>query len=105
MFQDFSQIYQLPASYMAKEGVISVVVDIPMVPITDFGKFALYKHDSLPFLLDGRQVKVKGESNKFTISDWTLFLTDLAFVKSTLIKQFSYFTAFKSSFPSLLVRS
>ena len=35
---------------------ISVVVDILMVPITDFGKFALYKHDSLPFLLDGRLV-------------------------------------------------
>ena len=32
VFQDFSQIYQLPASYMAEEGVISVVVDIPMVP-------------------------------------------------------------------------
>ena len=33
VFQDFAQVYQLPASCMAKEGIISVVVDIPMVPI------------------------------------------------------------------------
>ena len=68
MFQDFSQINQLPASYKAKEGVISMVVDIPMVPIADFGKFALYKHDSLPFLLDGRLVQMKGESNMVAVS-------------------------------------
>ena len=68
VFQDFAQVYQLPASYMAKEGVISVVVDIPMVPITDYGKFALFKHDSLPFLLDGRLVRVKGESNMVAVS-------------------------------------
>ena len=38
------------------------------MPITDFGKFALYKHDSLPFLLDRRLVKVKGESNMVAVS-------------------------------------
>ena len=32
IFQEFSLIYQLPASYMAKDGVISVIGDIPMVP-------------------------------------------------------------------------
>ena len=36
VFQDFAQICQLPVSYMAKEGVISVVVELPMVPITDY---------------------------------------------------------------------
>ena len=51
VFQDFAQIYQFPASYMATEGVINVVVDIPLVPITDYGKFALYKHDSFPCCL------------------------------------------------------
>ena len=44
VFQNFTQIYQLPESYMAKEGVISVIVDIPMVLI----------RDSLPFMLDGK---------------------------------------------------
>ena len=68
VFQDIAQVYQLPASYMAKEGIISVVVDIPMGPITDYGKFALFKHDSLPFLLDGRLVKVWGESNMVAVS-------------------------------------
>ena len=68
VFQEFSQIYQLPASYMAKEGFISVTVDIPMVPITDFGKFALYKHNSLPFLLDGLLVKVEAESYMVAVS-------------------------------------
>ena len=53
---------------MAKEEVISVVVDIPMVPITDYGKFALYKHDSFQFLLDGWLVKVQGESNTVAVS-------------------------------------
>ena len=67
VFEDFDQVYQLPASYMAKEGIISVVVDIPMVPITDYGKFALFKHDSLPFQLDGRLVRVKGESNMVAV--------------------------------------
>ena len=66
--QNFAQIYQLPGSYMDKEGVISVVVDIPIVPITDYGKFALYKYDSLLFLLDGRLVKVQGESNMVAVS-------------------------------------
>ena len=68
VFQDFAKIYQLLASYMAKEGVISVVVDIPMVPITDYGKFALYKHDSLLFLLDGWLVKVQGDSFMVAVS-------------------------------------
>ena len=68
VFQDFAQIYQLSASYMVKERVISVVVDNPMLPITDYGKFALFKHDSLPFLLDGRLVKVKEESNMVAVS-------------------------------------
>ena len=53
---------------MAKEGVITVVVDIPMVPITDYGKFALFKHNSLCFQLDGRLVGVKGESNMVAVS-------------------------------------
>ena len=54
----------LPASYMAKEGVISV----PTVSIRDFGKLSLFKHDSLPFMLDGRLVKVKGESTLVVVS-------------------------------------
>ena len=58
VFQDYTQIYQLPESYMAKNGVICVVAHIPMVPITDFGKFALIKHNFLTFILDGRLVKV-----------------------------------------------
>lgn len=37
MLQDFTQVYQLPASYMVKGGVISVVVDIPMVPTVTLG--------------------------------------------------------------------
>ena len=67
VFQDFSQIYQLPASYMAKEGV-SVVVDIAMVCITDYGKFSLFKHNLLPFVMDGRLVKVKAENNLIAVS-------------------------------------
>ena len=53
---------------MAKEGVISDVVDIPMVPITDYGKVSLFKHESLPFVLERRLVKVRAESNLVAVS-------------------------------------
>ena len=57
--QDFTQIYQVPASCMRKSSMIRAVVDIPVVPISYFGKFALFMHDSLPFVLNERLLKVK----------------------------------------------
>ena len=39
-----------------------------MVPITDFEKFSLFKHDSLPFVMDGRLVKGKEENNLVAVS-------------------------------------
>ena len=54
---------------------LPVFPDMPERRVTrgaarDFGvgKFAVYKHDSLLFLLDGRLVKVKGESSMVAVS-------------------------------------
>ncbi len=68
VFQDYTQIYQLPASYLVVNGVISVVIDVPIVPIEDFGKFSLFRHDPLPFLLGDKLVKVQGESDLLAVS-------------------------------------
>ena len=35
VFQDFTQLYQRPASYVAVGGRISVVVDVPLIPKTE----------------------------------------------------------------------
>ena len=68
VFSDFSQIYQLPASYLVKDGRISVVVDVPIVPTDDYKKFSLYKYDSIPFMLEEQLVKVSGDSNLIAVS-------------------------------------
>ena len=34
VFQDFTQIYENPASYVAVGGQISVIVDVPLIPTT-----------------------------------------------------------------------
>ena len=63
VFQDFTQLYQLPASYVAVGGQISVVIVVPLIPTTEYGKFILFRHNSLPFFLNGRLVRLSGESN------------------------------------------
>ena len=62
VFQDFTQLYQLPACYVAVGGKISVIVDVPLIPTTEYGKFTLFRHNSLPFFLNGRLVRLSGES-------------------------------------------
>ena len=61
VFQDFTQLYQLPASYVAVGGQISVVVDIPLIPGN--GKFTLFRPNLLQFFLNGHLVRLSGESN------------------------------------------
>ena len=68
LFQDFTQLYQLPASYVAVGGKISVVVDVPLIPTKEYGKFSLYRHNSLRFFLNERLVRLLGESNLLAVS-------------------------------------
>ena len=68
VFQDFTHLYQLPASYVAVGGQISVVVDVQLIPTTEYGKLTLFRHDSLPFFLNGRLVRLSGESNLLAVS-------------------------------------
>ena len=66
VFQDFTQLYQLPASYVAVGGQISVIVNLPLIPTTEYGKFTLY--NSLLFFLNERLVRLSGESNLVAVS-------------------------------------
>ena len=68
VFQDFTLLYQLPGSYVAVGGQNSVVVDVPLIPTTEYGKFTLFHHNSLPFFLNDRLVRLSGESNLLAVS-------------------------------------
>lgn len=68
VFQDFTQLYQLPASFVEVGGKISVVVDILLIPMAKYRKFTLFHHNSLTFFLDVSLVRLSGESNLLELS-------------------------------------
>ena len=45
-----------------------MVIDVPLIPTTEYGKFTLFRHNSLPFFLNGRLVRLSGESNLLAVS-------------------------------------
>ena len=58
VFRDFTQIFQLPASFISQKGSLLVIIDIPITPLADLGKFSLYRYHPMPFLHCGQLVKV-----------------------------------------------
>ena len=53
---------------MAVGGEISVIVNVPLIPTTEYGKFTMYRHNSLSFFLNERLVRLSGESNLLAVS-------------------------------------
>ena len=43
------QVFQLPASFLADNGKVHVIVDIPIVPIRYYNDFNLYHYHYVPF--------------------------------------------------------
>ena len=56
VFQDFTQIFQLPASLMACRGSLLAIIDLPITPLA--GKFSLFRYHPMPFLHKGQLVKL-----------------------------------------------
>lgn len=48
-----SQVFQLPATFLAEDGMVYVVVDVPIVLIRQNNNFNLYHYHSVRFLLGG----------------------------------------------------
>ena len=59
VFPSPSQVFQLPASFLAENGKVHVIVDVPIVPIRHYNDFDLYHYHSVPFLLGIQLVRVR----------------------------------------------
>ena len=68
VFRDFTQIFQLPESFIARKGSLLVIVDIPITPLADLGKFSLYRYHPMPFLRRGQLVKVTSTEHLLAVS-------------------------------------
>ena len=58
VFPSPSQVFQLPASFLAENGKVHVV-DVSIVPIRHYNDFDLYHYRSMPFLLGTQLVRVR----------------------------------------------
>ena len=68
VFRDFTQIFQLPASFITHKGSLLVIVDIPITPLADLGKFSLYRYHPMPFVHRGQLVKVTSSEHLLAVS-------------------------------------
>ena len=68
VFRDFTQIFQLPASFIAQKGSLLVIIDIPITPLADLGKFSLYRYHPMPFLHRGQLMKVTSTEHLLAVS-------------------------------------
>ena len=68
VFRDFTQIFQLPASFIARKGSLLVIVDTPITPLADLGKFSLDRYHPMPFFYRGHLVKVNSMEHLLAVS-------------------------------------
>ena len=59
VFSSPSQVFQLPASFLAENGKVHIIVDVPIVPIRHYKDLDLYYYHSVPFLLGNQLVRVR----------------------------------------------
>ena len=68
MFPSSSQVYQLPASFLTFNGSVHILVGIPIVPVTDFSNFGLFKYLSKPILVNGTLLRLSEQNSLLAIS-------------------------------------
>ena len=68
VFPSPSQVFQLPASFLAENGKVHVIVDVPIVPIRHFNDFDLYHYHSVPFLLGNQLVRVRSTGSLLAVN-------------------------------------
>ena len=68
VFPSPSQVFQLPTSFLAENGNVQVVVDIPIVPIRHYNNFDLYHYHSVPFLLGNQLVRVRSTDSVLPVN-------------------------------------
>ena len=62
------QVLQLTASFLAENGKVHVIVDIPIVPIRHYNDFDLYHYHSVPFLLENQLVRVRSTDSLLAVN-------------------------------------
>ena len=67
-FPSPSQVFQLPASFLAENGKVHVIVDIPIVPIRHYNSFDLYHYQCVPFLLGNQLVRVRSTDSQLAVN-------------------------------------
>ena len=67
VFPSPSQVFQLPASFLAKNAKVHVIVDIPIVPIRHYDS-DLYHYHSVPFLLGNKLVRVRSTDSLLAVN-------------------------------------
>ena len=68
VFASYTQIFQLPASFLAEKGLVHVVVDVPLVPLQEYQEFDLLSFNSVPFLLGDHLVRVKPSTDLLAVN-------------------------------------
>lgn len=68
VFSSYTQIFQLPASFLAENGVVHVVVDVPLVPLQEFQEYDLLSFNSVPFLLGQHLVQVRPPTDLLAVN-------------------------------------
>ena len=68
VFPSSIQVYQLPASFLSFNGSVHLLVGIPIVPVSDFSNFGLYKYLSKPLLVNGTLLRLSEHNSLLAIS-------------------------------------
>ena len=68
VFPSPSQVFQLHASFLAKNGKVHSIVDVPNVPIRHYNDFDLYHYHSVPFLLGNQLVRVRSTDSLLAVN-------------------------------------
>ena len=68
VFPSLTQVYQLPASFLSFNGSVHLLVGIPIVPVSDFSNFGLYKYLSKPLFVNGTLLRLSEHNSLLAIS-------------------------------------
>ena len=68
IFPSPSKAFQLPASFLAQNGKVHVIVDIPIMPVRHYNDFDLYHYHSVPFLLGKQLVRVRSTDSLLAVN-------------------------------------
>jgi hypothetical protein len=68
LFKDYNQIFQLPVSFAVENGVVQILVSVPITPKSMQDSFSLFRYRSLPVLVSGHLVRLRSDTDMIAFS-------------------------------------